>query len=68
MARIRKTQGDLEGALDLLDQAERVYDANFSPNVRPLAARKARLWLAQGRLDEALGWVREQGLLHSKTS
>ena len=62
MARIRKTQGDLEGALDLLDQAERVYKANFSPNVRPLAARKARLWLAQGRLDKALSWVREKGL------
>jgi LuxR family maltose regulon positive regulatory protein len=62
MARIRAAQGDLDGALDLLDQAERVYNGNFSPNVRPLAARKARLWLAQGRLDEALAWVRAQGL------
>ena len=62
MARIREVQGDLEDALDLLDQAESLYDANFSPNVRPLAARKARLWLAQSRLDEALDWVRAQGL------
>ncbi len=62
MARIREAQGDLDGALDLLDQAERLYDGNFSPNVRPLAARKARVWLAQGRLGEALGWAREQGL------
>ena len=37
MARIREAQGDLDGALDLLDQAERLYDANFSPNVRPIA-------------------------------
>jgi LuxR family maltose regulon positive regulatory protein len=62
MARIRVAQGDLNGALDLLDQAERLYDANFSPNVRPIATRKVRVWVAQGRLGEALGWVREQGL------
>jgi LuxR family maltose regulon positive regulatory protein len=62
MARIREAQGDLDGALDLLDQAERLYDGNFSPNVRPVATRKIRVWVAQGRLGEALGWTREQGL------
>jgi LuxR family maltose regulon positive regulatory protein len=62
MARIREAQGDLDGALDLLDQAERLYDANFSPNVRPIVTRKIRVWVAQGRLGEALGWAREQGL------
>jgi LuxR family maltose regulon positive regulatory protein len=62
MARIREAQGDPDGALDLLDQAGRLYNANFSPNVRPIAARKARVWAAQGRLGEALGWAREQGL------
>jgi LuxR family maltose regulon positive regulatory protein len=62
MARIREAEGDLDGALDLLDQAERLYDGNFSPNVRPIATRKTRVWVAQGRLGEALGWAREQGL------
>jgi len=62
MARIRQAEGDLDSALDLLDQAERLYDGNFSPNVRPVATRKTRVWVAQGRLGEALGWVREQGL------
>jgi LuxR family transcriptional regulator, maltose regulon positive regulatory protein len=62
MARIKQAQGDLDGALQLLEEAERVYDGNFSPNVRPLATRKVRLWLAQGRLGEALNWAREQGL------
>ena len=52
----------VDGALDLLDQAERLYDGNFSPNVRPIATRKIQVWLAQGRLGEALGWAREQGL------
>ena len=28
-------QGDLDGALDLLDEAERLYVSDFSPNVRP---------------------------------
>jgi LuxR family maltose regulon positive regulatory protein len=57
MARIRKAQGDLDGALDLLDEAERLYMNDFSPNVRPIAALKARVWIAQGRLDEALEWA-----------
>jgi LuxR family maltose regulon positive regulatory protein len=62
MARIRKAQGDLDGALDLLDQAERLYDGNFSPNIRPVATRKVRVWVVQGRLGEAMGWARTQGL------
>jgi LuxR family maltose regulon positive regulatory protein len=62
MARIREVQGDPDGALDLLDQAERLYNGAFSPNVRPIAARKTRVWAAQGRLDESLAWAREQGL------
>ena len=62
MARIREAQGDLDGALDLLDEAERLYVSDFSPNVRPIAALKTRVWVAQGRLGEALDWAREQGL------
>jgi LuxR family maltose regulon positive regulatory protein len=62
MARIREAQGDLDGALDLLDKAVRLYNANFSPNVRPIATRMVRVWIAQGRLGEALGWAYEQGL------
>jgi LuxR family maltose regulon positive regulatory protein len=62
MARIREAQGDLDGALDLLDQAERLYDGALSPNVRPIAARKTRVWVAQRRLGEALAWARQQDL------
>jgi LuxR family maltose regulon positive regulatory protein len=62
MARIREAQGDLDGALELLHEAERLYVSDFFPNVRPVAALKTRVWVAQGRLGEALGWVREQGL------
>jgi len=62
LARLRAAQGDLNGALELLEEAERRYVADFSPNVRPVAAWKARLQLAQGRLDDALVWVRERRL------
>ena len=62
MARIRQAEGDLGGALDLLNEAERLYKGDFFPNVRPVPALRARIWIAQGRLGEALGWAREQGL------
>jgi LuxR family maltose regulon positive regulatory protein len=62
MARILEAQGDLDGALDMLEEAERLYVSDFHPNVRPIAALRARIWVAQGRLGEALGWAREQGL------
>jgi LuxR family maltose regulon positive regulatory protein len=62
MARIREAQGDLDGALRLLDEAARVYTTDFSPSVRPIAAVKVRVWLAQGRIGEAVSWAREQGL------
>jgi LuxR family maltose regulon positive regulatory protein len=62
MARVRQAEGDLDGALDLLNEAERVYLGDFFPNVRPVPALRARIWIAQGSLGEALGWAREQGL------
>jgi LuxR family maltose regulon positive regulatory protein len=62
MAHIREAEGDLSSALDLLDEADRLYMTDFSPNVHPIPAMKARVWAAQGRLEDALGWVREQKL------
>ena len=62
MARIRQAEGDLDGALALLNEAERLYMGDFFPNVRPVPALTARAWIAQGRIGEALGWADEQGL------
>jgi LuxR family maltose regulon positive regulatory protein len=61
-ARLRQTQGDWAGALELLDEAERHYFPTPLPDLRPLAAQKARVWLAQGRLAEARAWADRQGL------
>jgi LuxR family maltose regulon positive regulatory protein len=60
-ARMKEVQGDLVNALALLDEAERQYVRNPLPD-RPIAALKARLWIRQGKLTEALSWVREQNL------
>jgi LuxR family maltose regulon positive regulatory protein len=62
MARIRAAEGDLDGALDLLDEAERRYVSDYFPDVRPIPALRARVRVAQGALGAALGWVRERGL------
>ena len=61
-ARIKEAQGDLDGALALLDTAERLYVRSPLPDVRPIAAQRARIWVAQGRLTEALAWTRQRGL------
>ncbi len=62
MARLREAQGDLEGALELLQEAESLYMSDFFPNVRPVVALKARVWILQGRLDKAHDWAREHDL------
>jgi LuxR family maltose regulon positive regulatory protein len=61
-ARIKEVQGDLDGALDLLHEAERLHYRHAIPDVRPVAALKTRVWVVQGRLTEALAWARERGL------
>ena len=49
MARVAQAEGNLAGALGLLDEAERHYVSDFFPNVRPVPALRARVWIAQGR-------------------
>ncbi len=61
-ARIRLAVGDVEAALQLLGEADRLYANDFSPDVRPVSALRARVWITQGRLPEALSWARESGL------
>jgi LuxR family maltose regulon positive regulatory protein len=62
MARVRQAEGDLSGALDLVNEAERLYVGDYFPNVRPVPAVRARVLAAQGELGAALGWARERGL------
>jgi LuxR family transcriptional regulator, maltose regulon positive regulatory protein len=62
LARLRLIDGEVNDALHLLDEAERLYDGDLSPDVRPVAALRARVWIAHGRLDDAAAWARERSL------
>jgi LuxR family maltose regulon positive regulatory protein len=62
MARIRLAERDLAGALALVDEADRLYVADYFPNVRPVGALRARLLVALGRSAEASAWARERGV------
>lgn len=61
-ARLKESAGEWEAALELLDEARRVYIKNAVPILQPVEARKARLYLRQGRLDQAQAWARERGI------
>lgn len=61
-ARFQESAGEWDAALELLDDARRVYVKNPVPIIRPVEARQARIHLKQGRLDKAEAWVRERGL------
>jgi LuxR family maltose regulon positive regulatory protein len=61
-ARIEESSGNWEAAFDLLDAAERRYLPNPVPNLRPVAALKARVYLRQGNLVAATAWVAACGV------
>jgi LuxR family maltose regulon positive regulatory protein len=57
-AHLREAEGDTAAAVELLEEAERVYVGDFSPNVRPVAASRARVLAAAGDLAGAKAWAR----------
>jgi len=61
-ARLKATRGDFDGAIDELVTGERLFYRHPVPDVRPLAAAKARVRIEQGRLAEARAWADERRL------
>jgi LuxR family maltose regulon positive regulatory protein len=61
-ARLREAEGDLDDALALLNEAERVYAGDYAPNVQPVPAMRARLRLRRGEVAHAEEWARERQL------
>jgi LuxR family maltose regulon positive regulatory protein len=58
LARVKLAQGDSEGALAAIEQADQIVrGAGVVHMIEEMAAYRARVWLAQGRLDEASQWA-----------
>jgi LuxR family transcriptional regulator, maltose regulon positive regulatory protein len=62
MAQVHVAQGDNDAAMRLLDQAEALYRHGFYPDVRPIAAMRARVQIAAGDLSSASAWADDQGI------
>ncbi len=62
LARLRVADRDYPAAVELLDEAERVYVADFSPQVHPIHATRARVLLAAGDLTLAADWAQRHDL------
>jgi len=61
-ARLKESEGDLDAALEFLNEAKRLYISTPIPNTRSVEALKARIYLRQGQLSKAQDWVREHGI------
>ncbi len=59
---LAQADGEPEEAVELFDQAAAHYRSGFYPDVRPIPALKARIWIAEGNLLEADAWARAQGV------
>jgi LuxR family maltose regulon positive regulatory protein len=63
LARIRRAEGDLSGALDILDEYRQwAPSRGLTGLFDPIPALRARLLLAQGDLASAARWIKERGL------
>ena len=62
MSQVRAAGGEYDPATHLLDQAEELYRRGFYPEVRPIAAMKARVQIAAGDLSPAADWAHDRGL------
>ena len=60
---IRHAMGEADAALEAMDEACRIYPTVEATSLfNPAPAERARLLLAQGRVDEAARWTEERGL------
>jgi LuxR family maltose regulon positive regulatory protein len=62
MALVRAARGDLGSAEGLLDQSQVLYRHGFYPDIRPIAALRARVQIATGDLTSATRWAYDRGI------
>jgi LuxR family maltose regulon positive regulatory protein len=70
LAWIRQAMGDPDAALEAMNEACRTYQrSDVVALAYPAQSERARLLLAQQRVEEATGWTRERGLtVHDEVS
>jgi LuxR family maltose regulon positive regulatory protein len=61
-AQVRAASGDHAGAVKLLDQAHVLYRPGFYPELRPIAAMRARVQIAAADPGPAEEWALDRGL------
>ena len=61
-ARLNEALGKFEGALALLNEAKCLHVRTPLPDIRPIPAMRVRIWIKQGRIRDALEWVRENDI------
>ncbi|MCK5711722.1 MAG: hypothetical protein KAI25_03305, partial [Hyphomicrobiaceae bacterium] len=67
LARLKQARGDAAGARNALRQAEQAVRGWETPEIAAdMAAHRARLWLAQGNLPEAIRWIQQSGIRTNK--
>ncbi|TWD81148.1 LuxR family maltose regulon positive regulatory protein [Kribbella amoyensis] len=61
-AQVRAAVGDYASAVRLLDEGEPLYRRGFYPELRPIAATRARFHIVDGSLEAATAWADDRGL------
>ena len=61
-ARIKGSQGNLDQALDFLNEAEKYYFRSPIPDIQPLDALKTRVLIRLGKIIKATDWMNEHEL------
>ncbi len=64
LIRVLLSRGDMADAEEIIQKMEKIdRESDVPPWItNPMAAWKARLWLAQDKLEAAFQWMRERGL------
>ena len=57
-AAILEVKGDFQSALEMLNKAEEYFYRNPMPDIRPLEALRARLWIKQNDFTKAMNWAK----------
>ncbi|TAK31117.1 MAG: helix-turn-helix transcriptional regulator [Chloroflexota bacterium] len=62
-ARVKQAQGDIDGALEAMEEAEQLARTNnVTQELAKIDAYRVRLWLKHGNIEAALRWAETSGL------